>query len=272
MPKVVEKFDQDKVDGLKRYLQREATKNRKKDFEIIIDGFKVISRTDNVDEFDDYEQEIRDDSLSISFLIYDGPLTNRNTRYTFSLREDAAIPEKPVNGLGSLGEIEQVVNQRLSEREKELELERLKQELENVKKDLADAEEYNEMLEQDITDLKAKRFKDNGSLGEILNAFVGAVVKNNASKLPGGELLAGLFTTDNNQAVEIPQQAESSKVTFKKQEDTNEVDEMTSNRLALIADIQQKLNEQQMIGMFTIIDHLTTKPEDITTVIGLLNK
>lgn len=43
MPVVEERYDQNKIDSLKRYLKREAEKGRTRDYEIIVDGFKVVS-------------------------------------------------------------------------------------------------------------------------------------------------------------------------------------------------------------------------------------
>src|SRR5690242_9935429 len=121
------KFDQHKIDSLKRYLQREGEKGRKKDYEIMIDGFRVVSRTDDLSEFDDYEQEIKGDTRNISILIFDGPGTNRNTRYSFSLQGD--ISNRSSGSLNGLGDIEQVITDKLAEREKEYEVERLKEQL-----------------------------------------------------------------------------------------------------------------------------------------------
>src|SRR3954464_6979481 len=97
------KFDQHKIDSLKRYLQREADKERAKDYEIIIDGFRVVSRTDDLSEFDEYEQEIKSDTRNISILIFDGPGTNRNTRYSFALQSETT--SRTNGGLNGLGEI-----------------------------------------------------------------------------------------------------------------------------------------------------------------------
>ena len=87
MPVIEERYDQNKIDSLKRYLKREAEKGRTRDYEIIVDGFKVVSRTNDVEEFDDYEDEIQDNTRNIAILIYDGAGTNRNTRYSFSLNQ-----------------------------------------------------------------------------------------------------------------------------------------------------------------------------------------
>ncbi len=273
MPQIEEKFDQDRVDGLKRYLQREASKNRKKDFEIVVDGFKVVSRTNNVDEFDEYEQELRNDTSSLSILIYDGPTTNRNTKHSFYFNDERTTNRKAVNGLGSLGEIDQLVQMRIDENNRDHMVAKLREDLERTQDELDQALEYNETLEQTVNTLKSKKLSDNNNLGDLLNAFIGSIVKSNASKLPGGEMLAGLFAgaETEKQPIELLQEGEPSKVTFKKQKPADEPDEMTQNRMALIADLQKKLNELQMVGLFSIIEHLTTKPEQIQTVIEILN-
>jgi hypothetical protein len=59
MPLITEKFSQHKVDLIKRYLQREIEKGRPKEFEIIVDDFKVVSRTSDLEEFEDYASHLQ---------------------------------------------------------------------------------------------------------------------------------------------------------------------------------------------------------------------
>ena len=146
MPVIEERYEQNKIDSLKRYLKREAEKGRTRDYEIIVDGFKVVSRTDDVEEFDDYEEEIKDNTRNISILIYDGAGTNRNTRYSFSLNQDNAspIPAKPMNGIGGLGEIDEIIQQKLEEKDRDYKISSLEKELEDTQQKLAEAEEYHQ--------------------------------------------------------------------------------------------------------------------------------
>jgi hypothetical protein len=263
------KFDQHKIDSLKRYLQREAEKGRKKDYEIMIDGFRVVSRTDDITEFDDYEQEIKGDTRNISILIFDGPGTNRNTRYSFSLQGDTS--NRSSGGLNGLGDIEQVITDKLAEREKEYEVERLKEQLKDTKSQLSEAEEYADTLERRIKEMEAQKFANTVSIGEVAGLVLKSLVKQNIARIPGGQALAGLLGAD--QPAELPQSTEPAhgQVSFEKQPDSPVMDEQTRNRLSLIEQMQERFNEQQMIGVFSILDLLTASPDKIDMVLAQLN-
>jgi hypothetical protein len=269
MPLIEHKFDQHKIDSLKRYLQREAEKGRAKDYEIMIDGFRVVSRTDDLAEFDDYEQEIKDNTRNISILVFDGPGTNRNTRYSFALQSDTAVrSSQPTNGLG---EIEQVIADKLAEREREHELQQLKEQLKTTKVQLTESEEYAEILQKRIKDMEAQRYTHAVSLGEVASVVLKTLVKQHAAKIPGGQALAGLLGADLPEELPaaIPEETPAP-VSFEKQPDNEPMDEQTRNRLSLIAQMQERFNEQQMVAAFTILDALAAAPEKIEAVLSLL--
>lgn len=271
MPLIEEKFDQSRIDSLKRYLQREADKGREKDFEIIVDGFKVVSRTNNVDEFDDYEQEIRDSSRNISFLIYDGPGTNRNTRYTFLMGNNPTASSNPQPAPG-LGEIDQVVAQKLEEKEREHEVQHLKEKLASTKEQLDEAEEYASQLEKQIEEMKQKRYTNAVSLGELAGVMLKSLVRDNAAKIPGGAALAGWLGADIQPSADnVVQLTEQPTATYEQQpQPGTDLPEITRNRLALIAQMQEKFSEPQMVAVFALLDHLVAAPEKITEVVSFL--
>jgi hypothetical protein len=262
------KFDQHKIDSLKRYLQREAEKGRTKDYEIIIDGFRVVSRTDDITEFDDYEQEIKSDTRNISILIFDGPGTNRNTRYSFALQSDSS--NRANGSLNGLGEIEQVIADKLAEREREHDLQQVKEQLKATKQELAEAEEYSETLERRIKDMEAQRFTNAVSIGEVASLVLKSLVKQNISRIPGGQALAGLLGADQPDENTSSSNSSPAHVSFEKQSDGTGLDEQTQNRLALIEQMQQSFNEQQMVGVFNILDILVAAPDKIDVLLTQL--
>lgn len=270
MPLIEEKFDQHRIDILKRHLQREQEKGRAKDFEILVDGFRVVSRTDNLEEFEDYEQEIKDTTHNVSILIYDGPGTNRNTRYSFSLQgEPVKRTNQPVNGLG---EIDQVIAQKLEEREQEHERNRLKEQLKATKDQLSESEEYAESLEKRIKDMEERRYTQAVSLGEVASVVLKTLVKEHAARIPGGQALAGLLGADiEDVSSAIVQPANEATASFERQPVADALSEETRNRLSLIAQMQERFNEQQMIAVFSIIDHLAIAPDKIAAVLSMLN-
>lgn len=271
MPLIEEKFDQHKIDSLKRYLQRETDKGRPKDYEIIVDGFKVVSRTDTIEEFDDYEQEIKDDSRNVSILIYDGPGTNRNTRYSFSFQH-AGLNVKANSVSNGLGEIDLVIAQKLEEKEREHETTRLKESLQATKAQLAEAEDYADSLEKRIKEMEASRYTQAVSLGEVASVLLKTLVKQHAAKIPGGHALAGLLGADltDEQSTALPAEVAPS-VSFEKQADIpTPLDEQTRNRLSLIEQMQQRFNEQEMVAVFSIMDAMAATPERIEGVLAFL--
>lgn len=263
MPLIEEKFDQQKIDSLRRMLQRETDKGRPRDYEILIDGFKIVSRTDDASEFDEYEQELRDTSRNISILIYDGPNTNRNTRYSFALQGDGSIRNN--TSLNGLGEVDQIIAQRMEEKEKEYEMNRLREKLTATQTQLTEAEEYADTLQNRIKEMEDKRYTNAVSIGEVASVVLKGLVQQHAAKLPGGQALAGLLGADMP-ASALPPAAPESTVSFEPSY-SDHVDEQTSNRLALIAQMQERFNEQQMIALFTIIDILASTPDKINSVL-----
>ncbi|HVI45233.1 MAG TPA: hypothetical protein VM802_10195 [Chitinophaga sp.] len=254
MPLVEDKYDPQKINHIRRLLQRESDKGRAKDYEIIIDGFKVIPRTCDINEFDDYEQELTPDSRSISILIYDSPNTNRNTRYSFNRRLE------PGKGLDGLGEVENLISQRLAENNREHELAQLREKLQQAEQQLDEAEEYADQLQARISTLEEEKRKHHISWGDIGAHILMGFLKKNTDKLPA---LAGLLD-DSMNANTAPSQETASY-----QQST--IDEATGNRLLLLQEMQEKLTEEQIIGVLSIIAHLTTRPEQIQTVISLLH-
>lgn len=260
MPLIQEKYSQTRIDAIRRYLQREFDKEKPRDYEVIVDGIKITTRTNDIKEFEDYEQEIKDDTRNISILVYDGPGTNRNTRYSFSFDGSHGT-------LSGLGEIDQIISQRLSEKDREYELQRLREKLSATEQQLGESEEFAEQLEQRIRDMEQARYTNAVSLGEVASALLSGILQKNAGKIPMGQSLAGLF---GGTPAPLPEATPGhpDSVTFEKNAGI-EHDEQTNARIALIQRMQQRLNEEQLVAMLSIIDFLSDNPDNISTVIEL---
>jgi hypothetical protein len=270
MPVIEEKFDQSRIDGIKRYLQREAEKGRKRDYEIAVDGFKVVSRTDNVEEFDDFEAEIRDNTRNVSITVFDLN-TNRNTKYFFHLQRE--LSQKSVNGLG---EIDQMIQEKLDAKDREHEMDRLKGKLAEAEDALEQAEEYAEQLERMLEEEKNKKAIASNNIGETLSTLATAFIRQNSAKSPALRTLGGFLGVDvETKPIELPaQQAEEAEVSFEKKQEASEpqFDELTTYRLSLIEDFQTKLDPHQLQVLFQIIGYLTDRPGELQVMIDFINK
>jgi len=263
MPLITEKFSQHKVDLIKRYLQREIEKGRPKEFEIIVDDFKVVSRTSDLEEFEDYEQEISQDSRNLTIVVYGNANGNRNTRYSFTLQgEPVTSKASPANGLG---EIDQVIAQKLAEKDKEHQFTQLKEKLSSTQQQLTEAEEYAEGLQKRIRDMEEKRYTNAVSLGEVASVVLKTLVKEHAARIPGGQALAGLLGADV--AEEAPPAIPAANATVSFEPQAPAIDEQTQNRISLIEQMQARFNEQQMMAVFSILDALVAQPDKIEAVL-----
>lgn len=265
MPLYEEKYDQERIDTIRRGLQREARNGRPRDFEIIVDGFKVVPRTNDIEQFDEFEQEIRDSTRNVSILLYDGPGTNRNTRYSFSFQ----LQKPQQEHAPTLGDLDGVIAQRLAERDKDYELGRLREKLQETEGQLEEAEQYAEQLQGRITELEQEGKGRMLKLGDLGASIIMGVLRNSAQGSAAGKALAGLLGVDDAPQLttgSLPEQ--EGQASYQRQE--SGLDEATRHRLALLEQMQQKLDERQMIGLLNIIGYLTDHPHQIGTVIDLL--
>lgn len=272
MPVTTEQYDQLKIDKLRHFLEAQAEKGMAKPFEIFVDNLKVVAKTDNPKEFDSYEFYMNEDTEKVRILIYNSNLSPRNDQYCFMVQK--TVGGKSLNGLG---EIESIVQEKLAARDREYEMNRLREELEAAKQDLEETEEYAEKLEKEIQDLKQNKFKLNGT---DIPAFVGSVLESIArrnpqalAKLPfGGEALAGFIQQDNKEleARSLNQQsAPESNVSFQK-ETTPEITEEEKRYLAYLKAFEKNLTQEKAEMFNLILQAMINDPSLIPTVLDLI--
>src|SRR3954466_10428259 len=81
MPIQFDKFDQQKVDNLKTHLDSSAKKGTPKTYEIHVDGVKAVMKTDDPNEFYNYEAYMKEDTNEIKVIIYGSNNSPRNDQY-----------------------------------------------------------------------------------------------------------------------------------------------------------------------------------------------
>jgi hypothetical protein len=274
MPVTNDNFDQLKIDKLRHYLEDMAAKGHPKPYEIFVDALKVVPKTEDPKEFDGYEYYMNENTEKIRILIYNSQLTNRNDQYCFYVQKNAA--DKPLNGLGDL---DGIIQEKLAAREREYEVNKLKEELEETKKQLEEAEEYSEQLEQELEVVKSNKFKLGSiHLGELASYAMESIVRRNPqmlTKIPGGEALAGIIEQDN--AERDKKKLDSSPIaeaeaSFSKRATVAEgLSEEQKRQLAFIEQLQGVFSEEQLQSVMHIIEKLAADPTQIISVSKLLN-
>ncbi|WP_121355760.1 hypothetical protein [Flavisolibacter nicotianae] len=271
MPVTNDVYDQLKIDKLKHFLEAHAEKGFAKPFEIFVDNLKVVAKTDDPKEFDSYEFYMNEDTEKVRILIYNSNLSPRNDQYCFMVQK--TVGSKSLNGLG---EIENIVQEKLAARDREYEMNRLREELEAAKQDLEETEEYAEKLEKEIQDLKQNKFKlGNINVAEFASVALESMVRRNPqilTKLPGGAALAGFVEQDNKeQEARLLQQQSGPEpnVSFQK-ETTSEITEEEKRYLAYLKAFEKNLTQEQAEMFNLILQAMVNDPTLIPTVLDLI--
>lgn len=264
MPVTNDNYDQLKIDKLKHFLEEMAAKGHARPFEIFVDNLKIVPKTDDPKEFDNYEYYMNEDTEKVRILIYNSNLSPRNDQYCFYVQKHKQ--EKPLNGLG---EIDAIVQEKLSARDKEFELNQLKKELEETKQQLEEAEDYADQLEQQLEEAKSNKYK----LGKLDLVELGGVVLENLAIKNSPALekigLSGLIAT--NKAAEETK-IEETQASFQKKSEANpDLKPEHLQYIPVLQNLDQAFEKQDLEVVMQILQKFSEEPSHLKTVAELLN-
>jgi hypothetical protein len=264
MPVTNDTYDQLKIDKLKHFLTEMAAKGQPRPFEIFVDNLKVVTKTEDPKEFDNYEYYMNEDTEKIRILIYNSVASPRNDQYCFYVQQKK--PEKSPNGLGDL---DGIIQEKLSARDREHELQQLRQQLEETKKQLEEAEDYAENLEEQLEKARSGKYKlGNLDLVEFGGLLLEKMAVRNADKLEKIGL-AGLITPTN--PAEAAGGVETN-ASFQKKEDSDpSVSQELSQYLPLLQQLDMAFEKPQLKTVMEIIGKFSEDPSQLKIVAELLN-
>ncbi|MFN8116771.1 MAG: hypothetical protein U0W65_11705 [Bacteroidia bacterium] len=273
-----------KLSQFKMWLHDMTTKGEEKHFEVYVNDVKVVPRTNKIEQIDDHKAYLEDTTETVKVFVYNTENSNRYIQFIFFIEKKKPIehvetvhaPQQP-QGLSGI-ELENRINERLSaalaqERER-WQNDLMKREFETCKKDLADAEEYIEDLEKQLSHYKSKKLHwGDVNLGDVASVIVEGMVKRNPhwiAKLPGGDALAGLIateaTTENGTAEVI-----ENEVVFKKKTPVEDgLSEEVKAQLGFLKQLETHFNQEQLDKIMLILQSFVETPKNIETVFELL--
>ncbi len=272
-----------KLSQFKMWLHDMVDKGEGKFIEVYVNDVKVVPRTSKIESLDDHKVYLEDTTETVKVFVYNTENSNRYTQFLFFIekKKPAEVAEQvqapQVIGLSGI-ELENKITERLTvalmqERER-WQNELMKREFETCKKDLSDAEEYIEDLEQKLSHYKSKKLHwGDVNLGDVASVIVEGMVKRNphwVAKLPGGDALAGLIaqesTTENATAEVI-----ENEVVFKKKTPNEEgMSEETKAQLGFLKQLESHFNQEQLDKIMLILQSFVEVPNNIETVFELL--
>jgi hypothetical protein len=270
MPVTNDNYDQLKIDKLKHFLEEMAQRGFARPFEIFVDNLKVVPKTEDPKEFDNYEYYMNEDTEKIRILIYNSQHTPRNDQYCFYVQKNKT--EKP-NAINGLGEIDAIVQEKFSAREKEYELQRLQKELEDTKQQLEESEEYAEELEKQLDEAKSNKYKlGRLDLVDLATAALGKLAEKNADVLSK----VGLQGLSANKEI-TDSQTPDTEATFQKKESNNSASNNTQlnpeslQYIPVLQNLDQAFEKQDLEVVMLILQKFSEEPSQLKTVAELLN-
>ena len=270
-----ETYDQLKIDKLKLYLQTQADRNAARYYEIYVDNLKAVHKTNDIQEFDSYEDYMTEDTDRIRILVYStNPQSPRNDQYVYRMKKQeeqkTIVQQQGLSGI----EIESRMEEKLQTHRERWEHEALVKELEQTKQQLKESEEYAEKLVAELAVYRSKKMHwGNVNLGEFASVVVEGIVRRNpqmVAKLPGGEALAGIIEDDNRERASTTPTPET-EVSFKKKSDTPELSEEEKGYLNFMRGIAESFDDEEIIILTQVITKLEEDTTQLKPVAELLN-
>jgi hypothetical protein len=256
MPVTTEPYNQAKIDSIANLLAVNSEQGIPTDFEIFVDTLKVIPRTSNYERFDTYGDFVNAETKSVTIVLFNGQ-SNRNDKYIFRLKKEDA--QEGLNGF----DVDHKISEKLTAERKKWEFEQLQEKYDAQGKELKEANQYIDELEDMLEKSKNRKFHlGNVNLGELGSVMLEGFVRRNPqllAKVPGGEALAGILEEDNADKANglplstIQQEAE---VTIRKStqpaasaEDQHYID--------FIRQLKQAFDKEEFVQVMSILEHLS---------------
>jgi hypothetical protein len=266
---IKEKYDARKVERLAQHLKLYHEKGQPIDYEIIVDGFKAVRRTNDPNMFSMYEDFVDADSKSMEILLYTGSSNNNDkTIYYFG--------EAPKEGGLSGIEIDTRIDEQVRLKLKEKEYEDLKKENAELSAEIDELEKQVEQLEKERTALLQSESPLKGVFGEIGSSLVESFIKRNPGvikSIPGGEALAGLIETDSKRREDQEDaQGTDAEVSFKpKTSDNASLSENQQSAITFVDQLKTQFTKEEFESVLVILETLAADKTKIALILNHIN-
>ncbi|MBI4929293.1 MAG: hypothetical protein HY841_00905 [Bacteroidetes bacterium] len=246
----------------KMWLQDMKEKGETKFFEVYVNDFKVVPKTDNPDDFENHEQYVDDETTKLRVLVYNTKDSNRYKQHLFVLKEPAP-QTNTLSGVEVDKKIEDEVNKGLKAVEDRIACEQVKKELKEAKEKLTEAKEYSDKLTGYIETLKEKLEKAQ-TVKEIVTAvaeFGPAIfgIKTNPDKTLSG----------NSQTEKKPEEEASFKM--KSSESENSLSQQEKHFIEFGESLKKNFSKEEFEKILSVIDAFAKDKANINSVESFLN-
>jgi hypothetical protein len=273
MAKIIEAYNPQKIEIIKRMLEKQSSKGSPLAYEVFVDNFKVVMKTTDLSEFDSYEDVMTNETKFIRINVYNSPSeTISHTKYVFEVEEKKPLIQQ---ALGEVTDINTKIKESIAVERERWDKDQLMKELDRTKLELQEAEEYIDELQGqlDKTKLKANHF-GKLDLGSLAGSAIEGMMRRNPqwlTKVPGLEGLAGVIVDENTNGKRIDNQAEETEVTVSKANAAPELTEEEKSFLSFGKQVAENFEDEEISLLIKIIGELGKDTSQLKTVADLLN-
>lgn len=261
-----ERYEPSKIQRLVDYLKLYRERGQPIDYEVIVDGFKVVRRTNDPEMFNLFESYVDADAKSMEVLLYTGSSNNNDKRIFFF---GEASSKEGLSGL----EIDNRIDEQVQRKLKEKEYDSLKQENDELRKEVQELEQDIEQLQKEKAELEASQSPLKGILGELGSSFVESFIRRNPQimrGIPGGEALAGLIESDNQRRAVDEHSNEEAQVNFRPKVSGVTMSEEDKGAITFVNQLKAQFTKEEFNSVLVILQSLADDKEQIETVLELV--
>jgi hypothetical protein len=277
-----ERYSPDKLEKLHNYLNTYFEKGEPLDFEILVDGFRAVRRTNDPELFQLYEDQVNQDTECITVMLYTGSSRYCDKRQFFlngvpeapvsnrKKKEPQEAPDKELNGLpDTQSQIQDAIK---AEREK-WRVELLEKENIDLKKDLQELLEENEDLSSRLNQMLAGQSPLKSMVGEFGSVMVESFIRRNPqmlAKIPGGSALSGLLEADIPQLA-APSEGEAEISFAPKTANAPSVSEEEKAAIEFVGQLQERFTEGEFNEILAVLECFAADKTRIKSTLQFLN-
>lgn len=261
-----QKYDPAQVQKLADLVRIYRDKGQPFDYEISVDGLKVVRRTDDPEMFFLFENFVTADTKAMEVIFYIGN-SNVNEKRVFTFVDETE--DKGLNGI----EIEARIQDQLEKQKKEWQHDQLVQDNKKLKEEVEDLEKEVDRLEKAYEEISTNQSPLRGVIGEIGSSFLQSFIRNNPKViqgLPGGEALMGLLNDNTNKQDQNP--VGESEVSFKaKSSDTNSISEEDKAAITFVNQMKAQFSKDEFDKILLILQTLADDKSKIDLILNHVN-
>lgn len=263
-------YDPGEIESIKLMLEAETKEGRPLFFEIKINGFTRVHKTNKVERFDELHNFLNENTKELVISVFPDPNTNRKEWYKYKLNGGQT---ESLNGL----EMENKISERMKQFEEKMAMQKTEEKLQETEKKLEQAELYIDILENKLEAAQTKpNHIGNFDLGKLAGSTIKEIAIHYPKVLDKVPVLNGIAKAIQEDVKALPERTNSSfegEVSFRPKSQVQKSAEVTEHDEAVkqLSDfIAEHFDQKQKIILGAVIMALGENPSQLNPVAELL--